>query len=162
AAGHPDADDREGVRNDRRNELGRCKDAHPDHVCDDEDRRVDGAETPVERARLHHLPFATGLPSDVHFTYPPVTARTSAKPTFRKSSAARALVCSAGQLQYVTIGLRSDRSCSRCEDKSASSIHNAPGMCPARNSSSDRTSTTTIEPSARRFLKRSNAILKSR
>ena len=61
-----------------------------------------------------------------------MTARTSGKPSFRKSSAARALVCSAGQLQYVTIGLRSDRSCSRREGRSVSSIEDeGPGVSEA-------------------------------
>jgi hypothetical protein len=52
-------------------------------------------------------PVAIGFPSDRHFSNPPSTAHTSGKPRRRSSSAARALVCSATQLQYVATGLPS-------------------------------------------------------
>jgi hypothetical protein len=103
ATSEPDAQDRPPIRNDRRDESRRREDADTDHVGDDDGRGVYGTKPPREgraaAGHASHFPFSTGLPLDVHFPNPPITAHASAIPCCRNSSAARALVCSAGQLQ---------------------------------------------------------------
>jgi len=44
-------------------------------------------------------PFTTGFPAATQPWYPPFKARAFAIPSFTRSSAARALVCSSGQAQ---------------------------------------------------------------
>jgi hypothetical protein len=111
---------------------------------------------------VDYLPSTIGLPSDVHFSQPLATDdHTSVSPACLSSSAARALVCSASQLQYVATGLPRARSSAVRSVSVLDGIHVARGTCPAKNAPSLRTSTTTIEFSARRFLNVSNAIRKS-
>ncbi len=74
------------------------------------------------------VPFTTGLPSLVHCGKPPVSARTFGMPSLPRSSAARALVCSAGQEQYVTIGRFSAFNSCAWLLRSVSGIEIAPGM----------------------------------
>src|SRR3989449_3447047 len=74
-----------------------------------------------------YLPFSIAFPSDTHFSYPPATAHTSASPCRRSSSAARALDCSASQLQYVMTGLPLARNSATCVVTVERGIQIAPG-----------------------------------
>lgn len=67
-------------------------------------------------------------------------------PSIRSVSAARALVSSAFQLQYVTTGLARARSCSTLRSTDERGIQIAPGMCSVAKLSSSRTSTTVTVP----------------
>jgi hypothetical protein len=75
-----------------------------------------------------YLPVSIGWPVCRQFANPPRSARASVNPSFRSVSAARALVSSAGQLQYVTIGFPSLRNCSRLLVTASNGIDMAPGM----------------------------------
>lgn len=73
-------------------------------------------------------PLSTGFPAAFHLPNPPSSARASGIPDFLSVSAARALVSSAAQLQYVTTGFPSARSCSAAEATESRGSEMARGM----------------------------------
>ena len=92
------------------------------------ERRLEHYTSPSSsKSCARYLPFSIAFPSDTHFSNPPATAHTSASPCRRSSSAARALDCSASQLQYVMTGLPLARNSATCVVTVERGIQIAPG-----------------------------------
>jgi len=115
------------------NELPRCPPAsHPDTVAAQaklDKLKADLAVRTSEAGKL--APGAKKVTASIQAWVPPSSALTPFTPSRPRSSAARALVCSAPQEQYVTMPLFSRLSAADRDGRSARDTLIAPGMWPS-------------------------------